>query len=52
VCGVLRARIWYAVRLISPLAAPVLQLGAASLDSFGDPAYGGLRELVRGLYCD
>jgi hypothetical protein len=44
VCGVLRARIWCAITLISPLLVAVLWLGAASLDSFRDLAYGGLRD--------
>jgi hypothetical protein len=44
--GILRAGIWCAITSISPLAAAVLWLGAASLDSFGDPAYGGLYDLV------
>jgi hypothetical protein len=52
VCGVLRVRIWCAFTSISPLAATILWLGAASLDSFGDPAYSGLRNPVRGLHGD
>jgi hypothetical protein len=43
---VLRARILCAIPLISPLLTVVLWLGAASLDSFEDLAYGGLRDLV------
>jgi hypothetical protein len=43
---VLRARILCAIPLISPLLIAVLWLGAASLDSFEDLAYGGLHDLV------
>jgi hypothetical protein len=50
VSGVLRARIWCAVTLISPLAAVILWLGAASLGSFRDTAYSGLHDPMRGLY--
>jgi hypothetical protein len=48
-CGVrdvLRVRIWCAIPPISLLLAAVLRLGAASFDSFGDLAYGGLRDPV------
>jgi hypothetical protein len=44
--GVLCARIWCVITLISPLAAAVLRLGAASLDSFGEPAYSSLCDPV------
>jgi hypothetical protein len=44
--GVLRAMIWCDVTSICPLAAVVLWLGAASLDSFGDPAYSSLHDPV------
>jgi hypothetical protein len=44
--GVLRGGIWSAITLISPLAVAVLRLRVASLDSFGDPAYSGLRDPV------
>jgi hypothetical protein len=50
--GVLRLRILCAIALISPLAAVALWLGAESLDSFGDPAYSGLCDPVRGLHGD
>jgi hypothetical protein len=50
--GVLRVRIWCAVTLISLLVAAVLRLGAASLGSFRDPAYSGLRDPERGLHGD
>jgi hypothetical protein len=39
VLGILRVRIWYAFTFVPPLAAAVLWLGAASFDSFRDPAY-------------
>jgi hypothetical protein len=52
VCDLLRAGIRCATTLISSLLATVLQSGAASLDSFKDPAYGGLRDSVRGLHWD
>jgi hypothetical protein len=54
-CGVLsilRVRIWCALTSIPLLATVVLWPGAASLDSFGGPAYCGLRNLVRGLHRD
>jgi hypothetical protein len=44
--GVLRAGIWCTITSISLLLAMVLRLGAASLDSFRDPAYGVLCDLV------
>jgi hypothetical protein len=47
---VLRVVIWCAITLISPLPAVVLRLGAASLDSVGDSASGGLCDTVRGLH--
>jgi hypothetical protein len=47
---VLRAGIWCAITSISPLPTVVIWFGAASLDSFRDPAYGGLRDPVRGLH--
>jgi hypothetical protein len=50
--GVLRVRIWCAFTSISLLAAVVLWLGAAPLDSFRDPTYSGLRDPMRGLYGD
>jgi hypothetical protein len=50
VCGVLRVRIWHAIESISPLLAAVLCLRAASLDSYRDPAYGGLRDPAQGLH--
>jgi hypothetical protein len=46
VLSVLRARIWHASALIPPFAAVVLWLGAASSNSFGDPAYCDLHNLV------
>jgi hypothetical protein len=48
----LRARIWCAFTLIPPLTAAVIQLGVVSLDSFGDPAYGDLRDPMQGLHGD
>jgi hypothetical protein len=45
-CGVLQVRIWRAIASISPLLAVVLRLGATSLDSFRDLAYGSLRDPV------
>jgi hypothetical protein len=50
VCDVLHAGVRCAITLISLLATTVLWLGAASLDSFGDPAYCGIRDPVRGLH--
>jgi hypothetical protein len=50
--GILSARIWCAFTSISPLAATVLLLGAASLDPFRDTAYSGLRDPMRGLRGD
>jgi hypothetical protein len=44
--------IWCASTLIPPLAIVVLWHGAAASDSFGDPAYYGLHNLVRGLHGD
>jgi hypothetical protein len=41
-----------AITLISLFPTAVLQLGAASPDSFGDPAYCGLRDPVRDLHGD
>jgi hypothetical protein len=38
--------IWFAIASIPLLLALVLQLGVASPDSFGDFAYGGLRDSV------
>jgi hypothetical protein len=52
VLGVLRVRIWCATSLIPPRVAVVLWLGAASSDSFEDPAYCGLHNPVRGLHRD
>jgi hypothetical protein len=49
---ILRVRIWCTSAPIPLLAAAVLCLGAASSDSFGDPAYCGLHNLVRGLHRD
>jgi hypothetical protein len=49
---ILRVRIWCVVTSISPLATTVLWLGAASLDSFEDPAYSSHRGPVRGLHGD
>jgi hypothetical protein len=49
---VLRVRIWCAFTSIHTLAAIVLQLGVASFDSFGDLAYNGLHDPVRGLHGD
>jgi hypothetical protein len=49
---VLQMRIWCAPPSIPPLNAAVLWLGAGSFDSFGDPTYCGIRNLVRGLYED
>jgi hypothetical protein len=43
---ILRVRIWCVIPPISLLLAAVLWLGAASLDSFGDLAYGSLRDPV------
>jgi hypothetical protein len=43
---VLRGRIRCAIPAISSLLDAVLQLGNASLDSFGDLAYGSLRDPV------
>jgi hypothetical protein len=39
---VLRAGIWFAITLISPLFVAVQWLGTASLDSLGDLTHGGL----------
>jgi hypothetical protein len=50
--GIVRARIWCAFTSISLLAVVVLWLGAASLDSFRNPAYSGLLDPVRGLHGD
>jgi hypothetical protein len=50
--GILCARIHCAITLISPLPVVVLCLGAASLDSLRNPAYGGLRGTVRGVHGD
>jgi hypothetical protein len=50
--GILRARILCTSEPIPPLAAAVLWLGVASSDSFEDPAYHGLHNLVRGLHGD
>jgi hypothetical protein len=44
--SILRARIGCAIPLISLLLAAVLRLGPASFDSFGDLAYGDLRDPV------
>jgi hypothetical protein len=44
--GVLRVRIRCAIPSISSLPVVVLWLGVASLDSFGDLAYGGLHDPV------
>jgi hypothetical protein len=44
--GVVRVGFWCAVTSISLLPAMVLRLGATSLDSFGDTAYGGLCDPV------
>jgi hypothetical protein len=44
--GVLVVRFWCAFTSIPPLAVIVLRLGATSFDSFGDPAYNGLRDPV------
>jgi hypothetical protein len=52
VLGVLRTTIWCAPALIPMLATTVLWVGSASFDSFGDPAYCGLRNLVEGLHGD
>jgi hypothetical protein len=41
---------WCAITSISLLPATVLWLTATSLDSFGGPAYGILRDLVRGQH--
>jgi hypothetical protein len=49
VLGVLQVMIWFTSALIPLLTATVLWLGAASSDSFGDLAYCGLHNLVRGL---
>jgi hypothetical protein len=46
VLGVLRARIWCTLASIPPLVAIVLRLGATSSDSFGDPTYHALHNLV------
>jgi hypothetical protein len=48
--GVLRVRIWHAIESISPLLPAVLCLRATSLDSYRDPAYGGLRDPAQGLH--
>jgi hypothetical protein len=40
--GILRARIWCAIALISPLSAAILWHGTASLDRLKDLAHGGL----------
>jgi hypothetical protein len=45
-------RIWSAAALIPLFATIVLWLGAASFDSFEDPAYCNLRNLVRSLHED
>jgi hypothetical protein len=50
--NILREGIWSAVTSISLLAAAVLWLRAASLDSFEDHAYSGLHDPVRGLHGD
>jgi hypothetical protein len=44
--GILCSWIRCAITLISPLLAAILWLGAASLDSFADPAYGGLHDTM------
>jgi hypothetical protein len=48
---VVRVRIRCAIAPISSLSV-VLWPRGASLDSLGDLVYGGLRDLVRGLYGD
>jgi hypothetical protein len=50
--GVLQARIWCAPTSIPPLVAVVLWLGTASSDSFWDPTYHDLCNLVRSLHGD
>jgi hypothetical protein len=52
VLSVLRAMIWHALALVPLLAAAVLWLRAASLDSFGGLAYCRLCDPVRGLQGD
>jgi hypothetical protein len=47
-CNILRARMHCAVTLISPFVTAVLWIGAASFDSFRDPAYGSHHDPVRG----
>jgi hypothetical protein len=48
----LQVRIWCVFAPIPLLAAVVLWLGVASSDSFGDPVYCNLHNLVRGLHGD
>jgi hypothetical protein len=50
--GILHERIWCASASIPLLIAAVLWLGTASTDSFGDPTYRDLRNLVRSLHGD
>jgi hypothetical protein len=50
--GVLRVMLWCAITSISSLVVVLLQLGAASPDSFGDPTYSCLCDPVRGLHGD
>jgi hypothetical protein len=49
---VLRVGIWCAITSISSLPAAVLWLGATSLDSIGERAYGGIHDPVQGLHLD
>jgi ABC-type Fe3+ transport system permease subunit len=50
--GILQMRILCTPASIPLLAAAVLLLATASFDSFGNPAYCALHDLVRGLHGD
>jgi hypothetical protein len=50
--GVLRAWIWCEITLVCSIIAVVLWFRAASLESFEDPTYCGLRDPERGLHGD